>query len=277
MNVHIILPTTGPQPMLRDMLASLAKWTPPCHLVTVLNTKEDWRRAAIRPLLECLIDNGWQSTLVDVHEQIGYVRACNQGWRNIEPEPNDTVVVCNDDLTVTGEWIPPMLGALYEGSLLVGPSMKTVGGDGLWGGEDDPPYIEGWLFGIRAATIRAASRDEDWLFDPIFMPQLCEDMDLSLRIGLLDRKQIPWLTVPTVMPDVPYLRSVSIPIQHERSATIGKDREPYWTENRRKLVDKWNLGSGGRIVVADREAQWDIENAPLTKKDALSCGWIHIP
>lgn len=243
MTTHITLPTTGPQPMLRDMLASLATHTPPRHLITVLNTREDWRRAAVRPLLECLMDNGWQSTLVELGREVGYVRACNLGWSVCQAEGDDILVVLNDDIEFKGKWLEQMEAALAEpGTWQVGPSVKTVGSDGTWGAEGKgPPYVEGWCFAMRTGTVRALrvvdwSRPGQFLFDPQFEPQFCEDMDLSLRIRSGSGGHIA---------------QIDIPVEHIGSATVGTGaaREPYWTESRRKLCEKWNLGGAVSVSI----------------------------
>lgn len=240
--LHLILPTTGPQPMLRDMLSSLATHTDPCHLVVVLNTREDWRRAAVRPLLECLIDNRWNVTLVERHERIGYVRACNLGWRALEAADDDLLAVLNDDLIFKGRWVEPLQQALQGGAHLLGPSLQYVGADGKWGQPSGPPYIEGWCLVVCVGDIAEKDPTGSWqypwnLFDPQFEPQLCEDMDLGLRIGGAFGRDA--------------IRQVDIPVDHVRSATIGENREPYWSENRRKLIEKWQLG--GKVAVTKRE------------------------
>jgi hypothetical protein len=224
------------------MLASLATHTPPSHLITVLNTRQDWRRAAVRPLLECLMDNGWESTLVEVGKEVGYVRACNLGWSVCQAEGDDILVVLNDDLEFKGKWLGQMQAVLADGKKShpgvhqVGPSVKAVGPEGTWGTEGtDPPFVEGWCFAMRAGTVQALrvvdwSRPGQFIFDPQFEPQFCEDMDLSLRIKT-------------------GIAQVEIPVGHIRSATVGTGaaREPYFSENRRKLCEKWNLG--GAVAV----------------------------
>ncbi len=278
MTTHIILATTGPQPMLRDMLASLATHTPPCHLITVLTTREDWRRAAIRPLLECLMDKGWESTLVEVGKEVGYVQACNLGWRVCQADGEDTLVVLNDDLEFKGKWLEQMETPLANPAVCqVGPSVKAVGPDGTWGTEGvDPPYVEGWCFAMRTETVRKKSVEAglfttgliDWsmpgqfLFDPQFEPQFCEDVDLSLRIGT-------------------GIVQVDIPVEHIGSATVGTGaaREPYWTENRRKLCEKWNLGDGLNLPRPGEPATEPATKSPpsVLEQAAGAKNWELVP
>jgi hypothetical protein len=233
MAVHIIVPTCGAQPLLKNMLASLAEHTEPCHLVLVVNHHEDWRHAAVVPQALCLRDNGWRVTIIDVGEKIGYTPACNLGWRVLEAETDDCVAVLNDDVVIQGRWAEPLVAALDAGAKLVGPSLTTVGSDGCWGGPNDPPYIEGWCLMVQLDFRRVSNPCYSllWLFDPQYAPQLCEDMDLGLTVESLNPGTI---------------RQVDIPIQHTRHATVDPATQPenarVWEENRRKLIDKWNLG-----------------------------------
>lgn len=240
MTTHIIVPTCAPQPILRDMLASLAEHTKPCHLVLVVNHGDGWRHPAALSQVECLRDNGWRVTLADEGQPIGYVGACNLGWRVLDAARNDYVAVLNDDIIIQGQWAEPLIQALDAGAKLVGPSLKTIGPDGCWGGPSDPPYIEGWCLMMQFPHAFPAG----WLFDPQFAPQLCEDMDLGLRMQYVHPGTI---------------RQVDIPIQHTRHATCDPATQPenarVWEENRRKLIARWNLGHGAPPVQSIAQGQ----------------------
>jgi len=131
------------------------------------------------------------------------------------------VVVLNDDLEFCGPWIEPLMEALTENAL-AGPALKYCGPDGF--GYDSPVgkyrYLEGWCVAGRYGLLRRWP----WLFDPVFVPQLCEDVDLGIR----------------VVESGGTLREVPLPIRHKRSQTTGIDR-PYWEKNRKTLQKKWKL------------------------------------
>ena len=66
-------------------------------------------------------------------QQIGYVNACNIGYRLADPAEDDLVVVLNDDLVFEGEWLNPLVAAIRGGAAQAGPGLKWVGRDGRWG------------------------------------------------------------------------------------------------------------------------------------------------
>lgn len=171
--------------------------------------------------------------------QIGYVGACNIGYRLADPADEDLVVVLNDDLVFEGEWLNPLVAAIRGGAAQAGPSLKWVGRDGFWGkGDEKYQFLEGWCFMTTGLAIRKAhhqrGRDECWedrhvgttqLFDSAFAPGYCEDSDFSIR----------------VQESGGTLKQVDLPIRHLGSMTLGKNHAS-WARQRALLISKWDLG-----------------------------------
>jgi glycosyltransferase involved in cell wall biosynthesis len=170
-------------------------------------------------------------------KRLGFVDACNLGYRIADPADEDVVVVLNDDLVFSGPWLEVLVDALESGASQVGPSMKYVGRDARWGcGDERYRYLEGWCFATTGAVVGQAARQIESaeaanvcqrspvLFDPAFSPAYCEDMDFSIR----------------VLRSGGEVRQVDIPVEHLRSRTYGTDR-PSWGVNREKLMKKWEL------------------------------------
>jgi GT2 family glycosyltransferase len=168
---------------------------------------------------------------------LGFVDACNLGYRIADPADDDIVVILNDDLVFHGPWLEVLVDALAGGASQVGPSMKYVGRDARWGrGDERYRYLEGWCFATTGAVVGQATRQIESaeadnicprspvLFDPEFAPAYCEDMDFSIR----------------VLRSGGEVRQVDIPVEHLHSRTYGQQR-PSWDVNREKLIKKWDL------------------------------------
>ena len=204
-----------------------------CRMYLVINSDEDglWfdvgklnRGATVCAYLE--------------NRRIGYVGACNIGYRLADPADDDLVVILNDDLVFHGPWIEPLQAAIEDGAAVAGPSLKWVGRDGCWGhGDEKYQYLEGWCFATTGGVIRRAAREirmlnepKDWprgpvMFDPQFAPAYCEDMDFCIRVQESGGK----------------LAEVDVPVEHLHSMTYGTNR-PSWARNREQLMQKWELG-----------------------------------
>lgn len=171
--------------------------------------------------------------LVSMSEKIGYVGACNLGFNAMSVGDADYVAVLNDDTVIDGDWFTPLKDAVDGADVgQAGPSIHYVGRDGCWGrGDEKYEFIEGWCFVTYGWAIKSASlrhQKGTSLFDEIYAPTYCEDVDLSIAI------QENGLEVVGVD---------NVPIRHLHSQTITQ-REPYWTDNRKKLAEKWVLADG---------------------------------
>lgn len=217
----VIVPTCG-APERIDCIKQLIHHSPSATLVVVLNTFE---RHSTGELFRILRPD---DVLIVFNKRIGYVAACNAAWSYIVPlaHPQDIVCAINDDVEVREPWVGIVNQAIQD-KRQIGPSVMPVGSNGAWG-KPGAKYMfaEGWFWAAKFYALWSTSEDGN-LYDPAFNPGYCEDMDLSIRIqerygsGSIGK--------------------VELPFTHQRSQTFGKDREPFWTRNRKYLVSKWNL------------------------------------
>lgn len=185
--------------------------------------------------------NKWQAegvdfVLVTVPRKIGYVGACNLGYRVANAvDPIAYVAVLNDDTIIDGDWFTPLKDAIDSGAGQVGPSIHHVGRDGKWGrGDEKYEFIEGWCFVTQVVVIDEVIKHHEQgtgMFDEIYAPAYCEDVDFSIAIqdNCLDIWGVD-----------------NVPIRHLHSQTIS-NREPYWTNNRKKLIEKWSLADDKQV------------------------------
>lgn len=237
--IDIIIPTCGGshlEPCLQSMLSNIPippgtrqelAYLPPDILLIIVLNAEPAVNKRFHKLIGQIVDDcdqpGRRFHLVmpTFPTQVGFVNAVNAGFQHVSP--GDYLVLANDDLTFHGDWLSPLLQALRTATL-VGPSVKYVSPEALWGSPNDHyQYVEGWLLALRYPG--------RWphLFDPIYSPGYCEDMELAIQI----------------QEDGGSIQEVPLPVQHLRSQTFGKNR-PWWTQNREHLIQKWNLVNGGR-------------------------------
>jgi len=203
----------------------------PIHFCWVFNPKPGITRCAVEHLMRVSAPSPTHATSVCLRDEIGYIKAANIGWKLLDPKPNDYICLLNDDVEVTGDFLTPMIGALFQGASQVGPSVHPVGRDGFWGKGDEPyAFVEGWCFLALARTIRRAAAcvnmAPELLYDESYQGGYCEDVDLSIRIQKIGG------TIKQVE---------NIPLRHLRSQTYGSNREPFWTRNRELLIQRWHL------------------------------------
>lgn len=220
--LKIIVPTCGGEHFAKT-LDSMMRYACDAEVWVVLNEEEGEKSPAIDQALEACYH--WAVNLIHIPERIGFVKACNLGFRAADVQPEEYLVIANDDLVFEGPWWEPMKEALDKGALLVGPSVKPVGHDAMWGnGSEHYHYVEGWLLAVKGHHVPMHN-----LFDPLFVDGFCEDMDLA--ITLRER----WGGS---------IQQVNVPVRHLRSQTYGTNR-PSWEPNRKLLIEKWNLITGG--------------------------------
>lgn len=246
--IHVIIPTTG-IPELERTLSDYAKFIPHCRLIVVLNTDDP----------DCVPDvMGWFATatahredcaIVSRRGRCGYLRACKLGYATAEPEPDDYVVLLNDDVEATGDWVTPLQEALDEGAAQVGPAMRRVG----WSIELDKTegcyhYLEGWCFMVKASTVEAVGG----LYDDAFAPGYSEDEDLSVRISMSGG----------------VLAQIPIPLSHLRSTTFGRCYRPFRERNVRYLIRKWSLDRPGMPYALVSPETYDAYEVSVAKAKA---------
>lgn len=211
----------------------------PWQAVIVVNNEDAERRADVARVVNKWQEDGMRLWLISVTEKIGYVGACNMGYSVLSVRYDDYVAVLNDDTVIEGDWFSPLKDSLdsvkepTEGEYFVGqagPSIHWVGRDGCWGkGNEKYQFIEGWCFvtrGLRVGvTISEHHIKGHGLFDEIYAPTYCEDVDLSIAMQECGFKVVG---------------VDNVPIRHLHSQTIT-EREPYWTDNRKRLAEKWTL------------------------------------
>ncbi len=230
--VHLIIPTTVRDvEMLGECLAGIVTFTK-VVVCLVVNANSERAKHGGRTLWGILQIVRPNSTAVFLPSEVGYVNAVNIGWQCLAPHPTDYIGVLNDDVSIDGDFVTPLVQALQSGASQAGPSIHHIGRDGFWGKGDEPyTFLEGWCWLAKVSTILYANScnvpTDGLLYDKNYSPGYCEDCDLSIRLQ------------KTVGP----LQQVSLPLHHLRSQTFGGDREPYWSRNRAYLVQKWNLGS----------------------------------
>jgi len=230
-NVHLIVPTTvRDAEMVAECLIGIFAHNK-ASVCLVVNTGCEQAQQDGRSLWKTLSSHCPNSTGVFVPREIGYVNAVNLGWVSISGEsPNDYVGVLNDDVSVDGDFVTPLVEALSSGAAQAGASIHHVGRDGFWGkGDERYTFLEGWCWLAKIETIIQTNAcieiPHGLIYDENYSPGYCEDCDLSIRIQ------------QAVGP----LQQITLPLHHLRSRTFGAEREPFWTRNRKRLVEKWQL------------------------------------
>ncbi|MDR6883472.1 bifunctional glycosyltransferase family 2 protein/class I SAM-dependent methyltransferase [Bacillus sp. 3255] len=131
-------------------------------------------------------------------ENVGFPKGCNQG---IEVASGDNIMLLNNDIIVTENWLPPMIEALYSSNNIgaVGPvtnsaynyqeisvNHKTL--DEMWKfaasyNRHDSSQWERRLKLIGfCMIIKREAIDRIGVLDEIFSPGMCEDSDFSFRL-----------------------------------------------------------------------------------------------
>ena len=231
--LHIIVPTclVDENVAYQFMRGLMATQVADCRAYLIVN------EVGVTVGLKQLNSNGLDVRVYAENRRIGFVDACNIGYRLADPANDDLVVLLNDDLVFDGDWLNPLVAAIRGGAAQAGPALKWVGRDGRWGnGDEKYQYLEGWCFMTTGAAIKKAMC-EIWngeyggctpnhvMFDPAFAPAYCEDMDFSIRIQQSGGT----------------LKQVDLPIRHLRSVTYGNDR-PSWPKNQKLLAENWDRG-----------------------------------
>ncbi|KKN20001.1 hypothetical protein LCGC14_0939940 [marine sediment metagenome] len=231
--LHIIVPTCladqdVSREFVRTLVTTLHAEVAGCRMYFIVNEEDTFHRL---PNPAGFRAYGIDLRLYAEARRIGFVNACNIGYRLADPADDDLVVVLNDDLVFEGDWLNPLAAAIHGGAAQAGPGLKWVGRDGFWGkGDEKYQYLEGWCFMTTGLTIRRAQalpfglRPTE-LFDPAFAPAYCEDMDLSIRIQASGG----------------ILKQVDLPIRHLRNVTYERNHAS-WARQRELLAEKWDLG-----------------------------------
>ncbi|NUU60944.1 glycosyltransferase [Paenibacillus agri] len=178
-------------------------------------------------------------------ENVGFPKGCNQG---IEIATGDNILLLNNDVLVTENWLSLMSECLYSSNDIgaVGPVSNSAYGDQ----EIDTPYStldEMWSFANKynlstapdweqkikligfCMLIKKEVVDQIGLLDEIFSPGMCEDGDYSLRI---------------IQAGYKLMVCRNIFIHHFGSTSFGEmpeQRQQLWARNRQKFAEKWGF------------------------------------
>ncbi|KKK67073.1 hypothetical protein LCGC14_2957710, partial [marine sediment metagenome] len=107
--LHIIVPTClADEHVCRTFSRTLREHTTgPCRGYEVIND-DSLKGVSIERVRDDPVD--WRVYIEP--RRIGYVNACNVGYRLADPADDDLVVVLNDDLVFEGDWLNPLAAAI---------------------------------------------------------------------------------------------------------------------------------------------------------------------
>ncbi|MDY7991534.1 glycosyltransferase [Paenibacillus polymyxa] len=178
-------------------------------------------------------------------ENVGFPKGCNQG---IELATGDSILLLNNDVIVTENWLTLMINCLYSSEDVgaVGPVTNSAYGDQeiltsystldeMWEFGNSYNYTakQDWeqklkLIGFCMLMKREVV-DQVGLLDEAFSPGMCEDSDYSFRIMKAGYKLL-------------VCRNVFV--HHFGSTSFGdmpEQRQQLWNLNREKFERKWGF------------------------------------
>jgi GT2 family glycosyltransferase len=149
----------------------------------------------------------------------GFLKTCNAG---LEIASGDIKVLISNDVLVTGDFIPQLLGKIEEfPSALVGN--RLINFDSGWNKFDGKifSYLEGWFLAASAEVWNKLGG-----FDERYSPNDYEDNDLSTTAYSLG--------FPVISLDSPYLKHLGA-----QTLKYSPEREVITIANREKFRAKW--------------------------------------
>ncbi|MBT2291603.1 glycosyltransferase [Paenibacillus albidus] len=183
-------------------------------------------------------------------ENVGFPKGCNQG---IEIATGDNILLLNNDVLVTENWLTLMNDCLYSSNDIgaVGPVSNSAYGDQeinaaystldeMWSfaNEYNRSTAPDWEQKIKligfCMLIKKEVVDQVGLLDEIFSPGMCEDGDYSLRI---------------IQAGYKLMVCRNIFIHHFGSTSFGEmpeQRQQLWARNRQRFVKKWRFPTAYR-------------------------------
>lgn len=192
----------------------------------------------------------WLAEQTDVltifnEENVGFPKGCNQG---IEVATGDSVLLLNNDVLVTDQWLSLMNDCLYSSDDIgaVGPVTNSAYGDQevlanystleeMWDfansyNSSSAPKWEQRLKLIGfCMLIKKEVVEKVGLLDEIFSPGMCEDSDYSVRIMQTGYK---------------LMLCQNVFIHHFGSTSFGEmpeQRQQLWNRNRVLFEEKWGF------------------------------------
>lgn len=179
------------------------------------------------------------------NENVGFPKGCNQG---IEVATGDDILLLNNDVLVTENWLELMKDCLYSSEKIgaVGPVTNSAYGD------QEIPFSystldEMWSFSNNynlttmpdweqklkligfCMLIKREVIDQVGLLDEMFSPGMCEDSDYSFRI---------------IKAGYQLFLCRNVFIHHFGSTSFGdmpEKRQQLWNHNREKFEEKWGF------------------------------------
>ncbi len=244
LKTSIILLTYNKLQYTQACIESIRQYTPSgtYQLIVVDNLSTDGTR-------DWLADQTDILTIFN-EENVGFPKGCNQG---IEIATGDNILLLNNDVLVTKDWLNLMNDCLYSSNDIgaVGPVSNSAYGDQeinttyatldeMWGFANNYNITAApdWEQKIKligfCMLIRKEVVEQIGLLDEIFSPGMCEDGDYSLRI---------------IQAGYKLMVCRNIFIHHFGSTSFGEmpeKRQQLWARNRQRFVEKWGFPTAYR-------------------------------
>lgn len=248
--VSIIIPIFNQPELTAACVASLYQHTTAEHFELVL--VDNGSAAPTQTLLRNLAGQHPNIRLVRNAENLNFAHGCNLGFAASQ---GDTVILLNNDTTVTPHWLPPLVKALNQPDVaavqpkLLYPdgtiqcigvvfSSKSPLGYPIYADKQPEHPWANRSRRFQAVTgacmaLRAADFADMQGFDPIYINGQ-EDIDLCLRLNQRAPKSCGWVATDST-------------VIHHESKTPG--RFHHLTHNRRSFVRRWM----GRVRADDQD------------------------
>ncbi|MEK3772592.1 glycosyltransferase [Paenibacillus sp. FSL R5-0887] len=244
LKTSIILLTYNKLQYTKACIESIRQYTPKgtYQLIVVDNLSTDGTRDWLADQMDIL-------TIFN-EENVGFPKGCNQG---IEIATGDNILLLNNDVLVTQNWLSLMNDCLYSSNDIgaVGPVSNSAYGDQeinatyttldeMWDYANNYNIITApdWEQKIKligfCMLIRKDVVEQIGLLDEIFSPGMCEDGDYSLRI---------------IQAGYKLMVCRNIFIHHFGSTSFGEmpeQRQQLWARNRQRFVEKWGFPTAYR-------------------------------
>lgn len=169
-------------------------------------------------------DAGMPVSVIELEENVGFLRAANRGLDKILSSPlanpNDVIILLSNDVKIGCSITEPILSVLNDQTLVGGVVYWSDTGWNTFNGRTFP-YAEGWLL---AATVKGWR--ELGTFDERYAPNDFEDVDLSTKALSLGYELVA-LNLPQV--------------KHLGGQTLGynPNRAELTRINQKKFEEKW--------------------------------------
>lgn len=215
--ISFVIPSYNKWGLLHQLLFDIYQFNRDVFEVLVINNGstdleyfqglEWWRNSKMLPI-----------HVLELEENIGFLRACNAGVR---ASKGNMVILVSNDVRITENITNKITETLTKSKSIIGGKyyLQSTGWNDF--GDKMFPYLEGWLL----AFTREAWNELGG-FDEIFAPNDYEDIDFSTKALAMG-----YSLVELGSPKVSHLGAKTI--------LYGPEREAITKQNRKKFQKKW--------------------------------------